>query len=809
MPAPINSLLNNKNVGKYLKKGIEYSINFTVDHMFKLEPGFDAVVAIYDENNTIILNPNNRTGEFKGNNVKIKSNNNAMIYIYSRLWKFFNSQIPIENKKGKNIEIITNSYTSYLLDFGFKGFEPIYTLSLANYHGKTIYVENIYDRLETELVEGEKLYLYAFLNVLIYDIKYTENLRNKNNKYNFVVIPKNSTNKTLIINKGNKNKIRYQVSYCQAPHDIKINIEQSNSYDYDLEFNNETTQIDIDLEKLGSMLLRFESENDFVFSYSFIDQVDLLFNETPYWNKIRTIETDFNITIIKKSNTPSNYFTISFNPNYKHSSTKYIIVIASFNEENSLENMSNPCYLSKLATEREKNTIIVDTVDTGENGTITMDIDIFDLIGITDEFIVNIISQELRFDKKINYYIPTVFNQKGIKPINIEIGKIQEFTIDNSLVYYFNYQKQSPDREGLLLYYELEMPTIMTINIEDTKYQIKSFDINETNGYIGISFDEGGLFKISFSPKTMNNNLNNNEQKIRGIFNIFTTETPLIIDIRENNFIFDEINVNTEIDSLKFNISLLSQDYTKKISLENIHFSVIQNFVSIKKNDEEYKKLNFSYYVFEKNTYYQLKIKFNRKDENSYTLEKLNIKDYSLDNIENLSLKEFKYNDINDKFLIINWTNFKDIEINITNNDIKFYKSKINENQIDDIVKAFQNMKFEKLESFLIKKPSNISYEVLMIELKENNSLISFIEKENEEDKDKDKDNDNDNDNDKDNNNNKNNKGNTMIYIIVFSIAIGIIILVAAFLIVRYIKRKKSDIIYVKDMKEEKLMYDL
>ena len=54
-----------------------------------------------------------------------------------------------------------------------------------------------------------------------------------------------------------------------------------------------------------------------------------------------------------------------------------------------------------------------------------------------------------------------------------------------------------------------------------------------------------------------------------------------------------------------------------------------------------------------------------------------------------------------------------------------------------------------------------------------------------------------------------NSKGNTMIYIIVFSIALGIIILISAFCIVRYIKKKKSDIIYIKDMKAEKLMSDL
>ena len=42
---------------KYLKKGVEYTLTFTANHLIKLEPGFDAEVSIY-KNKEIIAKLN-------------------------------------------------------------------------------------------------------------------------------------------------------------------------------------------------------------------------------------------------------------------------------------------------------------------------------------------------------------------------------------------------------------------------------------------------------------------------------------------------------------------------------------------------------------------------------------------------------------------------------------------------------------------------------------------------------------------------------------------------------------------------------
>ena len=187
--------------------------------------------------------------------------------------------------------------------------------------------------------------------------------------------------------------------------------EPESSEEKTLEFNNETRFIDHYISK-KAYKLRFKSTNDFVFSYSFIDFTDKESNDFERF--INEREELFNLTIeniTKKypDDHSSDIFTIKFRPNYKNSSTRYIVVIAPKEGTNTLENFKNPCYLTNLATKiinRSKN---INIVDIGENDSIEFDVDIHDILGKTDKYIINIISQELRFDKKINFYEPKIF----------------------------------------------------------------------------------------------------------------------------------------------------------------------------------------------------------------------------------------------------------------------------------------------------------------------------------------------------------------------------------------------------------------
>ena len=404
-----------KCAAKYLKKNIEYSLNFTADHLVKLEYGENVEISIFDENKKIIatLTKDNIIAKIQGDNIKIKSNNNALLYFYG---KNMSNQIEIgTNQLGKNIEITVSGLLIYSIDFGFSGYNPLEIMTYSyNYleNGGTIYLENPYDRLKIQLAKEEKLFFNYNSNGNP-EIKYVPNINHKNNDYTFNYIQKNSTDKTLVINNIRKEKIRYQVNFCGSPHTIKIYFKGAKSTEEELlEFNNSKKVIDYNINKYPHRL-RFDSEKDFVFSYSFIDSADLLINDYKKWNKERKELTNLIIeNITKKYPDNSDIFTIKFKPNYKNSTTRYIIIIGSNNTQNTIQNLNNPCYITKLANEKPKGIKIVNVIDVGENDIIEEDIDIYDILGETDKYIVNIISQELRFEKKLNYYNAMIFTHR-------------------------------------------------------------------------------------------------------------------------------------------------------------------------------------------------------------------------------------------------------------------------------------------------------------------------------------------------------------------------------------------------------------
>ena len=791
------------NAAKYLKKDIEYNIAFIADHLVKLEPEFDAQVSIYDNKEiNIILNENNRTAKIKGNNLKIKSNKDAMVYFYGKLNPGF-SQLKLEPKEGNNIEIKIKKNTFYIIDFGFEGYNPMDISSIFTFpffeNDGTIYIENIYDKINTKLVDGEYLYFYSSLNVLQnIEINYDNlNLINPKNVYTFNVIPKNEEKKSLIINNKNYNKIKYQINYCKSPHSINMYYQGEQSLEEELITFDGDNQIKDQIINSTSFKLRFESNEDFVFSYSFIDSADKYANNKEDWKNERQILKELTIKEIIKKNTDdkySNIYTINFYPNYKSSSTKYIIVIAPKNENNSKDTLSNPCYITKLVTENMENIKIINTVDIGENDLISVDVDITDMLNYANEFIVNIISQELRYDKKINYYTPIEFSHTEEKIQKIEFNSDQEFNLDENKVYFeLPYIKQSQKTEMLLLNYKLDNPTSMIIQVYGPNYYEQSFKVNKEEGYVNFLCEESASYRIAFKTdetKTLRN-LNSN---IKGVFKILSTEYEFKLDITKNNIEFNELNI-TELESpsLKFNIQPLEKDYTKKIEISNIEFDEIHKIVSVNQNNKDFKSLNFHYFTFEKNINYSVIINFNQKDINKFTFERVNIKEFSSDNIQDFSFGNKKYNDVNDKFLLINWENYDSITINIKEKNPKFLISELTENQKNNFIKEFQNLNFSRVENLNIIKPTNNKYSVLMIELNQEGTEINFEEKNN-------------------NNNNDNGNENSPVLLIVLISVFGfIIIAVVAFLIIRHCK-KKNQIDYNKkteNLDNEKLLRDM
>jgi len=151
-------------------------------------------------------------------------------------------------------------------------------------------------------------------------------------------------------------------------------------------------------------------------SYSIYDIIDEnIIEKNTDWGNERVVYSDLTINEVKDEASDSNKISITFNPNYKKSSTRYIIIIGLKNDDNTLDNFNDPCYVSRLLNERPEGVIVDQIYDIGVDDTITA---IVDISRITEknqnqEFIVNIISQELRFGKNINFYTPYKFEHTG------------------------------------------------------------------------------------------------------------------------------------------------------------------------------------------------------------------------------------------------------------------------------------------------------------------------------------------------------------------------------------------------------------
>ena len=65
----------------------------------------------------------------------------------------------------------------------------------------------------------------------------------------------------------------------------------------------------------------------------------------------------------------------------------------------------------------------IDTIyDIGDRDLIDAEVDISDILYSGNKYLVNIISQELRFDKKIHFYQPKDFSHVAKKPIDPDNG---------------------------------------------------------------------------------------------------------------------------------------------------------------------------------------------------------------------------------------------------------------------------------------------------------------------------------------------------------------------------------------------------
>ena len=162
-------LFPTNNLVKLFSENKHYYLNFTLDHLIKLDTNFlDANVTFTDENGTnYILNKDNKIiKDLRGNNIKLTTDKKALLYFYYRIENYTDKGTIVLDKstKGKNIKFeVKNSKSILIKDICFKGYYPMLTnKSWQTINNNEVYVENIIDNLEYDLYEGENYIIYIF-----------------------------------------------------------------------------------------------------------------------------------------------------------------------------------------------------------------------------------------------------------------------------------------------------------------------------------------------------------------------------------------------------------------------------------------------------------------------------------------------------------------------------------------------------------------------------------------------------------------------------------------------------------------------
>lgn len=306
-------------------------------------------------------------------------------------------------------------------DFGFSGYyqminENSWIKVSGNENIFTVDIENLYDKLENEDLyenEGEKFLIYIdSINkdkFEISNITYVDNLLSIKNKYNFQLIPANSSGVIILDIINNINYRYYQFKMCKSK-EIEFQIEYSNSDPYKKTINESKI---IQLNKYISkeiIIHSFNSDNEFIFLYS----LNPFFFDYSYGNyKILSIFE------IKK-----NVLQIKFD-SISDGVGKYYVLIAKKDALNNNESFYDICYVSKLFTNNDFNSIFVKNINTTPiiNSTYlkSEDIDISKLnINNYDELVYNVIGFYSDFsDRFFRVYEPKESIQKIIE-FNLE-----------------------------------------------------------------------------------------------------------------------------------------------------------------------------------------------------------------------------------------------------------------------------------------------------------------------------------------------------------------------------------------------------
>ena len=584
------------NLVKLLNKDKNYILNFNVDHIIKLDNNFlDAkVIFIDEEGKEFILSKSNRViKDLKGYNIKVSSNQNALIYFYQRMQNYKSGEGIVifdktQERKNLKFNITTlNQKTKSLYivkDFCFEGYYPMLNkkswISIPSNINEniTIYIDNIFDQSDYELYEneGERYIIYifdSFENGLpifnsndynINNIAYIDNLMAPKSKYNFEIIPPNSKG-SLILNSYNKNKVKYQLKKCQNKNNQMLNltiVSLNNFYRrYNIKDDN-FNDFEIRLSDYEILSHTFESDSELLFIYSFYST-----------SEIDSFQRKNDLSIIFINEIENNILQIMFNSAYEKNQEQYYIIVGIKNEINDMDSFSDECSLTKLMNSNSSSIIVKSIFEDSNNKIIGTKVNISELnINKNSELIISIICYSIFTEKLMLFYTPKEFKfEKDEKPILINFYEDVNFNIFSKNFFKFEYKNEFNDIQSLYLSAEYSEELIL-IFIGPNETQ--TIELERFTRQIKLSLKDSGTYYIKLLLKGKESGYYDNYEGTLYLFipgNIIDT-IDLTKKIYYNNMEFFFFN--------KENPSIIKVEGIKEDIYVFFDFSVGNNFLS-------------------------------------------------------------------------------------------------------------------------------------------------------------------------------------------------------------------------------------
>ena len=243
------------------------------------------------------------------------------------------------------------------------------------------------------------------------------------------MIPGNNEDNTLILEADGLTNVVQDFAFCQNDTILKLayTLKRNESFTTITNSNYTYEQRGLNLFE-GDNKLTFKTNKPVVFTYSFYDEIDSYYYSSRDYI-LRSVLDELTIEEIVDKNNEDNIIKIKFNPNYKQSSTRYIIIIAQKNNEYTLDKFKDLCTIVDLLNKKPQGVLSDVIYDIGETTTIEAEVDISSILHDNNVYVMNIISQELRFYKKIHFYEPKEFTLEKANGGNKLSGYFLAFVI--------------------------------------------------------------------------------------------------------------------------------------------------------------------------------------------------------------------------------------------------------------------------------------------------------------------------------------------------------------------------------------------